>query len=73
MSYLADTSAVWRLSRRRIPEPRPTHVARGLVAMCPPVEAELMTGVRADREYELSSLRTAPDLRLVPGAPRRAA
>lgn len=59
MSYLADTSAVWRLLRRQIPEPWPTHVARGLVAMCPPVEAELMTGMRADREYEpfLSVLR----------------
>lgn len=29
MSHPADTSAVWRLLRRQIPEPWPTHVARG--------------------------------------------
>ncbi|MFF3254094.1 hypothetical protein ACFYWP_24520 [Actinacidiphila glaucinigra] len=38
MSYLADTSAVWRLLRRQIPEPWPTHAARGLVAMCSAVK-----------------------------------
>ncbi|MCX4663207.1 PIN domain-containing protein [Streptomyces uncialis] len=52
MTYLADTSAVWRLLRRQIPEPWPDRVAQGLVAICPPVESELMPGLRADREYE---------------------
>lgn len=52
MSYLADTSAVWRLLRGQIGEPWPGHVARGLVAVCPPVESELMVSVRSDRDYE---------------------
>ncbi|MFB7931672.1 PIN domain nuclease [Streptomyces sp. NPDC056039] len=52
MTYLADTSAVWRLLRRQIGDPWPDRVARGLVAICPPVEAELMPGLRADRDYE---------------------
>ncbi|MET9777738.1 PIN domain-containing protein [Streptomyces sp. NPDC006367] len=52
MTYLADTSAVWRLLRGRIGTPWPGRVARGLVAICPPVEAELMPGLRADRDYE---------------------
>ncbi|MCH5676668.1 PIN domain nuclease [Streptomyces gilvus] len=52
MTYLADTSAVWRLLRGHITSPWPEHVARGLVALCPPVEAELMRGVRADRDHE---------------------
>ncbi|WP_149823559.1 PIN domain-containing protein [Streptomyces tailanensis] len=52
MTYLADTSAVWRLLRRQIGAPWPDRVARGLVAVCPPVEAELMPGLRADRDYE---------------------
>jgi predicted nucleic acid-binding protein len=52
VSYLADTSAVWRLLRRQIGAPWPDRVARGLVAVCPPVEAELMPGLRADRDYE---------------------
>ncbi|MEU6880769.1 PIN domain nuclease [Streptomyces sp. NPDC046712] len=52
MNYLADTSAVWRLLRRQIGEPWPGRVARGQVAICPPVEAELMPGLRADRDHE---------------------
>lgn len=52
MTYLADTSAVWRLLRGQIDAPWPGHVARGLVAICPPVEAELMPALRADRDYE---------------------
>lgn len=52
MTYLADTSAVWRIIRRQVGEPWPGYVARGLVAICPPVESELMMGVRADRDYE---------------------
>ncbi|KOU60445.1 PIN family toxin-antitoxin system, toxin component [Streptomyces sp. MMG1533] len=49
---MADTSAVWRLLRGQIEAPWPEHVARGLVAISPPVEAELMRGVRADRDYK---------------------
>ncbi|MBA2948677.1 PIN domain nuclease [Streptomyces himalayensis] len=52
MSYLADTSAVWRMLRRQIGDPWPERVARGLVSICPPVESELMPGLRADRDYE---------------------
>ena len=43
MTYLADTSAVWRLLRGQIGEPWPTYVAQGLVAM---------QAVRADRDFE---------------------
>jgi predicted nucleic acid-binding protein len=50
--YLADTSAVWRLLRRQIGEPWPGRVAHGRVSLCPPVEAELMRGLRADRDHE---------------------
>ncbi len=52
MSYLADTSAVWRLLRGHIGDPWPGYVARGLVAICPPTESELMVSVRSDRDYE---------------------
>ncbi|MEV0128011.1 PIN domain nuclease [Dactylosporangium sp. NPDC050688] len=52
MTYLADTSAAWRLLRNQIPDPWPRYVAQGVVALCPPVEAELMVSVRADRDYE---------------------
>lgn len=52
MTYLADTSAAWRLLRRQIGEPWSRYVAQGLVALCPPVESELMVSVRADRDYE---------------------
>ncbi|MBR7837148.1 PIN domain nuclease [Actinospica durhamensis] len=51
MTYLADTSAVWRLLRGQVADPWPRHVAQGLVALCPPVEAELMAGVRSDRDH----------------------
>lgn len=50
--YLADTSAVWRVLRKQIGSPWPERVARGLVAICAPVEAELMPGLRTDRDYE---------------------
>lgn len=52
MTYLADTSAVWRILRRQATDPWPQYVERGLMAICPPVESELMMGVRADRDYE---------------------
>jgi predicted nucleic acid-binding protein len=52
VTYLADTSAVWRLLRRQIGEPWPTYLAQGLVAICPPVEAELMVSARPDRDFE---------------------
>jgi predicted nucleic acid-binding protein len=52
VTYLADTSAVWRLLRGQLDSPWPSRVARGLVAICPPVEAELMPGLRSDRDYE---------------------
>ncbi|MEU9038489.1 PIN domain-containing protein [Streptomyces sp. NPDC048352] len=52
MSYLADTSAVWRLLRGQIGDPWPGYVAQGLVAICPPVESELMPSLRADRDFE---------------------
>ncbi|MER7515086.1 PIN domain nuclease [Streptomyces sp. NPDC126499] len=52
MNYLADTSAVWRILRRQIGSPWPERVARGQVSLCPPVEAELMPGLRADRDHE---------------------
>jgi predicted nucleic acid-binding protein len=51
-AYLADTSAVWRLLRGQIDAPWPGRIAQGLVAICPPVESELMVGVRADRDFE---------------------
>ncbi|MEU1270269.1 hypothetical protein [Streptomyces sp. NPDC005799] len=52
MTYLADTSAVWRLLRGPITSPWPEPVARELPAVCPPVEAELLRAVRADRDHE---------------------
>jgi predicted nucleic acid-binding protein len=52
VSYLADTSAVWRLLRGDIGDPWAGYVAQGLVAICPPVESELMISVRSDRDYE---------------------
>jgi Predicted nucleic acid-binding protein, contains PIN domain len=52
VTYLADTSAAWRLLRRQIGDPWPKYVAQGLVAVCPPVESELMVSVRSDRDYE---------------------
>jgi predicted nucleic acid-binding protein len=52
VTYLADTSAVWRLLRGQLGAPWPDRVARGLVVICPPVESELMPGLRADRDYE---------------------
>jgi predicted nucleic acid-binding protein len=52
VTYLADTSAVWRLLRGQLSEPWPSYVAQGLVAICPPVEAELMVSVRSDRDFE---------------------
>jgi predicted nucleic acid-binding protein len=51
-AYLADTSAVWRLLHGQIGAPWSRLVAQGVVAICPPVEAELMVGIRADRDYE---------------------
>jgi predicted nucleic acid-binding protein len=52
VTYLADTSAVWRLLRGQLSDPWPSHVAQGLVAICPPVEAELMISVRSDGDFE---------------------
>jgi predicted nucleic acid-binding protein len=52
MTYLADTSAAWRLLRGQVGHPWPRYVAQGLVALCPPVECELMVSVRTERDYE---------------------
>ncbi|MGW5424786.1 PIN domain-containing protein [Streptomyces sp. NPDC003943] len=52
MSYLADTSAVWRLLRGKVGSPWPELTARGQVAICPPVEAELMRGLRSGRDHD---------------------
>ncbi|MGW4715641.1 PIN domain-containing protein [Nocardia sp. NPDC004260] len=52
MTYLADTSAVWRLLRGQVDDPWPRRVAQGLVAICPPVEAELMVSVRSGTDFE---------------------
>jgi hypothetical protein len=52
VTCLADASAVWRLLRGQLGSPWPDRVARGLVAICPPVETELMPGLRSDRDYE---------------------
>ena len=52
MTYLADTSAAWRLLRRQIGDPWPRYAAQGLVALCPPVESELMVSVRSEQDYE---------------------
>ena len=51
MSYLADTSAVWRLLRRQVDERWVRNGDHGLVAICPPVESELMTGLRGELDY----------------------
>ncbi|CAM5385187.1 PIN domain nuclease [Streptomyces tanashiensis] len=56
MSYLADTSAVWRLLRRQVGEPWPTRVAHGQVSVCPPVEAELMRALRSDRNEPFTTM-----------------
>jgi predicted nucleic acid-binding protein len=52
MTYLADTSAAWRLLRQQIGEPWSRYAAQGLIALCPPVEAELMVSVRSEAAYE---------------------
>ncbi|MEW1735401.1 PIN domain nuclease [Nocardia beijingensis] len=52
MTYLADTSAVWRLLRGQVDDPWPRRVAQGLVAICPPVESELMVSVRSGKDFE---------------------
>lgn len=52
MTYLADTSAVWRLLRGEVGDPWPRHVAQGQVAICPAVECELMVSVRSNSDYE---------------------
>jgi predicted nucleic acid-binding protein len=52
VTYLADTSAVWRLLQGVVDEPWPGQVARGVVAISPPVESELMMSVRSDRDHE---------------------
>lgn len=48
MTYLTDTSAAWRHFRKQIGEPRSRYAAQGLIALCPPVEAELMVLVRGE-------------------------
>lgn len=52
MRYLADTSAVWRVLRKQVGDPWPQRISQGLVSLCPPVEAELMPALRADRDRE---------------------
>ena len=52
MTYLADTSAVWRMLRRQTAERWSHTAAQGLVAICPPVESELMVSIRTDGDYQ---------------------
>ncbi|XIE79583.1 PIN domain-containing protein [Streptomyces sp. SBR177] len=52
MNHLADTSAVWRILRGRAGAHWSDRVARGQVAICPPVEAELMPSLRSDRDCD---------------------
>lgn len=52
MTYLADTSAVWRMLRGQVGDPWPRYVAQGLVAITQPVESELMASVRTGRDHE---------------------
>ena len=61
MTYLADTSAVWRLLRGQIGGPWPGYLSQGLIGLCPPVESELMAGVRGERDFASFStiLKTA--------------
>jgi hypothetical protein len=52
LTFLADTSAVWRLLRKQVDEPWHRYVAQGKIAICPPVESELMASVRSGHDYE---------------------
>lgn len=61
MTYLADTSMVVRLRRRQDIAPQWLDAVRaGLVAVCPPVEAELTRAVasKADRDQLQATLRS---------------
>lgn len=61
MTYLADTSMVVRLRRGQQIAPKWIDAIRaGLVAVCPPVEAELVRAVasKADRDQLQGTLRS---------------
>ena len=47
MSFLADTSAVWRMLRGQVGTPWTDRLFHGLIAISTPVESELMRTVRA--------------------------
>jgi predicted nucleic acid-binding protein len=51
MTYLADTSAVWRFLRNQVDDVWNHRADVGLIAICPPVESELNMAVRSEREY----------------------
>lgn len=51
MKYLVDTSALVRILRRQVDESWHEQVAHGMVAICDPVLAEVLTIARAT-EYE---------------------
>jgi predicted nucleic acid-binding protein len=50
--FLADTSAVWHVLRRQTTRQWIERTHRGLLAICGPVEAELMRSVRSERDFE---------------------
>ena len=52
MSYLADTSAVWRFLRQQVDPTWLERLGHGLISICPPVKAELMRSVRSERDHE---------------------
>ena len=52
MSYLADTSAVWRLLRGQVASPWTDRLFHGMIAISTPVESELMRTVRAKSDFE---------------------
>ena len=52
MTFLADTSAVWRMLHGRIGTPWTDRLFQGLIAISAPVESELMLTVRRKSDYE---------------------
>ena len=52
MTYLADTSAVWRMLRGQVATPWTDRLFHGLIAISTPVESELMRTVRSKSDFE---------------------
>lgn len=52
MSFLADTSAVWRMLRGQAGTQWTDRLFHGLIAISTPVESELMLTVRAKSDFE---------------------